>query len=165
VEDYSFGAALSVLLFDFFFYTMLGVTAHPHATVSPCVAVYPCVTGWYLDLVLPKEFGTRLPPHFCCLPRFWCPPAENDAPATPLAPANPVSAELAARREDQRTPATEQLEREQRCIHVRGVTKRFATPDGTKTAVDDLTLSMYEGQIFALLGHNGATRCSATFCR
>ena len=34
--------------------------------------------------------------------------------------------------------------------------KDFKTPDGTITAVDNLSLTMYEGQIFALLGHNGA---------
>lgn len=47
-------------------------------------------------------------------------------------------------------------EREQRCVSVRGLRKEFSTPDGIKVAVDDVNLTMYEGQIFALLGHNGA---------
>jgi len=34
--------------------------------------------------------------------------------------------------------------------------KRFNTPDGVKVAVDHLSITMYEGEIFALLGHNGA---------
>jgi ATP-binding cassette, subfamily A (ABC1), member 3 len=38
----------------------------------------------------------------------------------------------------------------------RGLRKEFDTPDGTKVAVDNVDLTMYEGQIFVLLGHNGA---------
>ena len=43
-----------------------------------------------------------------------------------------------------------------RCVEIRGLTKVFDTKDGPITAVDNLSVSMYEGQIFALLGHNGA---------
>lgn len=39
---------------------------------------------------------------------------------------------------------------------MRGLRKEFDTPDGVKKAVDGVDLTMYEGQIFALLGHNGA---------
>jgi ATP-binding cassette subfamily A (ABC1) protein 3 len=35
---------------------------------------------------------------------------------------------------------------------IRGLRKHF----GSKVAVDGLDLDMFEGQIFALLGHNGA---------
>lgn len=41
-------------------------------------------------------------------------------------------------------------------IRVTDLRKEFSTPDGVKVAVDDLSITMYEGQIFALLGHNGA---------
>jgi ABC-type multidrug transport system ATPase subunit len=37
-----------------------------------------------------------------------------------------------------------------------GLSKEFSTPTGIKKAVDDLNLTMYSGQITALLGHNGA---------
>jgi len=47
-------------------------------------------------------------------------------------------------------------EREGRCVSVQKLRKEFDTPDGTKVAVDDVDLTMYEGQIFVLLGHNGA---------
>lgn len=46
-----------------------------------------------------------------------------------------------------------------RCVAVRGLTKEFDTPDGVKRAVDGVDLTMYEGQIFALLGHNGVYVC------
>ena len=42
------------------------------------------------------------------------------------------------------------------CIKVRGLVKRFRTPDGIKTAVDELDMTLFDGEIFVLLGHNGA---------
>ena len=44
--------------------------------------------------------------------------------------------------------ALKQQESEGTGVHIRGLTKTF----GEKTAVDGLELSMYEGQVFALLG-------------
>lgn len=49
-----------------------------------------------------------------------------------------------------------QLANQGRNIKVRGLRKEFDTPDGIKVAVDDLDIDMYEGQVFALLGLNGA---------
>ena len=37
-------------------------------------------------------------------------------------------------------------------IKIKGLTKKF----GTFTAVDNLTYSIKEGEVFAVLGHNGA---------
>ena len=48
------------------------------------------------------------------------------------------------------------LEQEQRCIQIKNLVKVFSTPVGPKIAVNDLNVTMYEGQIFCLLGHNGA---------
>jgi len=41
---------------------------------------------------------------------------------------------------------------EKKCFKVRGLKKKF----GQKQAVKGVDLTMYSGQIFALLGHNGA---------
>ena len=41
-------------------------------------------------------------------------------------------------------------------MEVKGLRKQFDTPDGVKRAVDGVNLSMFEGQITCLLGHNGA---------
>jgi ATP-binding cassette subfamily A (ABC1) protein 3 len=38
------------------------------------------------------------------------------------------------------------------CLKIRGLRKEF----GDKVAVNNVSLTMYSGQIFALLGHNGA---------
>ena len=41
-------------------------------------------------------------------------------------------------------------------MQVKGLRKDFDTPDGIKHAVSGVNLSMFEGQITCLLGHNGA---------
>lgn len=42
------------------------------------------------------------------------------------------------------------------CVHISHLSKTFQTPTGRKTAVNNLSLDMYAGQITSLLGHNGA---------
>lgn len=54
------------------------------------------------------------------------------------------------------SPALAQQIREGKCVLIRGLHKSFMTNTGIKHAVDDLNLTMYSGQITALLGHNGA---------
>jgi len=52
-------------------------------------------------------------------------------------------------------PVADALKRQEgqgECLKVRGLVKEF----GTKRAVNGTNLTMYKGQIFALLGHNGA---------
>jgi ATP-binding cassette, subfamily A (ABC1), member 3 len=48
------------------------------------------------------------------------------------------------------------LETANKCLKMTNLRKEFSTPDGTKVAVDDANLTLYEGQITCLLGHNGA---------
>jgi len=50
------------------------------------------------------------------------------------------------------TDALKKQEKNKECLLVRGLVKNF----GPKRAVDGTNLTMYSGQIFALLGHNGA---------
>jgi hypothetical protein len=40
-------------------------------------------------------------------------------------------------------------------VHIRGLSKVFYGAAGARVAVDELDLSMYEGQVTCLLGHNG----------
>ena len=57
----------------------------------------------------------------------------------------------------ERVPETlAQQIKEGKCVVIRGLGKSFSTPSGTKHAVENLNLTMYSGQITALLGHNGA---------
>jgi ATP-binding cassette subfamily A (ABC1) protein 3 len=52
-------------------------------------------------------------------------------------------------------PVAETIKRQEitdECLKIRGLRKEF----GCKVAVNNVSLTMYSGQIFALLGHNGA---------
>lgn len=61
--------------------------------------------------------------------------------------------------------ASESLKAENnKAMVVKDLVKRFKTPDGVKTAVNHLSVTMYEDEIFALLGHNGMVLRSAEYC-
>ena len=48
------------------------------------------------------------------------------------------------------------------CVDILDLCKEFHTTTGKKVAVDHLNLTMYSGQITALLGHNGAGKVIIT---
>ena len=51
---------------------------------------------------------------------------------------------------------------EEPCIRVQNLTKSF----GSRRVVDDLTFSVKNGEVFALLGHNGAGKSTTiSLCR
>ena len=121
------------------------------------------MTGYYLELTLPKEWGTRLPPLFMCSKEYWF-PADAEHDAAPIVPQLPVDGSY----EDMGV-ADAQLQADGQCIAIAGLRKEFDTPDGKITAVDSVNMTMVEGQIFALLGHNGAgktttVRRALSFC-
>jgi ATP-binding cassette subfamily A (ABC1) protein 3 len=102
----------------------------------------------YLDAVLPSEWGTRSGPCFCfsafCKKKNCAAEGEGNDGRDP----NGVY------EEDLRDVSPS--------VQLRGVRKVFALPSGEKmTAVNDLTFNMYENQVFALLGHNGAGKTTA----
>lgn len=98
--------------------------------------------GMYLELVLPKEFGTRLPLCFCCH-------RDENSRGGPRNPIVPLAVMDAC---EEPSSAEQEQERLEKCIAIRGLCKNF----GDLSAVKDLSLTMFEGQIFALLGKNGA---------
>lgn len=103
---------------------------------------------WYLNRVLRSDYGQSLPYNFPFTASYWCPgsaksPVVTDDGETTYAEGIPVE------------PVTEALRAQSLAgdgIEIRGLRKQF----GEKTAVDGLSLSMYKGQVTALLGHNGA---------
>ena len=133
---------------------------------------------WYLNLVVPQEFGLPLPWYFPVTREFWWPHrAADDAHAAAASGGGGGggSGGLKTRLLDDDgegggaawAPAGGEgveapgallcdLGRAGRCVSVRGLRKEFATPDGVKAAVDGVDLDIFEGQIFVLLGHNGA---------
>jgi len=122
--------------------------------------------AWYVDKIWPSEFGTQKPWYFVFQPSFWMneirsycscffktrrgahrriiSPLDADAPAE-AAYVEMVTENLSS----QLSAGT--------CVDIRDLYKEFETPQGgKKVAVNRLNLTMYSGQITALLGHNGA---------
>lgn len=112
--------------------------------------------AYYLDNVVPSEYGTKRKPWFIFQKSFWIQPdkgmkfsklmsGENNGfedDAIPESPdLEPVSAELQGKA----------------AVRIRHLKKVFQ-PRGKKavTAVDGISLDIYESQITAILGHNGA---------
>jgi ATP-binding cassette, subfamily A (ABC1), member 3 len=130
-SGYSFANSLTSLMFDCLFWGFL------------------C---WYYNRVIKPDYGQALPFYFLFTSSYWCPSRKHttisdDADAGVFystsgtdIPYEPVGEEL-------RRQAVEG-----KSIEIHNLCKKF----GEKTAVDGLKLSMYSGQITALLGHNGA---------
>jgi ABC-type multidrug transport system ATPase subunit len=137
--NFAFADAVGMMLFDVLLYSAL---------------------FWYFDKVWPSEFGTRLPPYFFLTPSYWRSILPRVGPGGPVRTAV-VDVEAALAQEltldVERVPDTlAQQIRDGSCVYIRGLCKSFKTNTGVKHAVDNLNLTMYSGQITALLGHNGA---------
>jgi hypothetical protein len=121
--------------------------------------------AWYLDQVIPHEYGTAQHPLFFLNFRFWCPRArpqthrtedlqetlrempeffEADSAPTIAAAGGISTYNIEPIPLDMRSKAQ---------VRIKNLRKRY--PDGN-LAVRDFSLSMLEGQITCLLGHNGA---------
>ena len=107
------------------------------------------IASWYLNRVIKPDFGQALPWYFPFQSSYWCPSrvsntsevkdlGKTDEEVNDGIPIEGVSDNLRAQTDSN--------------IIIRGLGKQF----GEKTAVDDLNMTMYNGQVTALLGHNGA---------
>lgn len=108
------------------------------------------ILTWYLNRVIRPDYGQALPPWFPFTKAYWFPHSASTAAALSTvedADCNPESVPL--------EPVGKSLQSQSDAgqnIIIRGLTKVF----GDHKAVDNLNLTMYNGQITALLGHNGA---------
>mmetsp|Transcript_38849 Transcript_38849/g.85269 ORF Transcript_38849/g.85269 Transcript_38849/m.85269 type:complete len:2010 (+) Transcript_38849:258-6287(+) len=107
------------------------------------------ILTWYTNRVVPGDFGTPQPFYFLFTRAYWC-PGRVRAHAT--SPEASVDASGAASSSIPIEPVSEALKKQNNKVQICGLTKSF----GQKVAVDGLNLSMYSGQVTALLGHNGA---------
>jgi ATP-binding cassette subfamily A (ABC1) protein 3 len=108
----------------------------------------------YLDNVLPKEFGKTQHPCFMFTKEYWFGVNRGkDAGHEKLL--EEVDEELDGTNRDFEgvPPNIRNQETTGDCMKVRHLKKTYP---GGKKAVNDLSLTMYKSQIFALLGHNGA---------
>ena len=106
------------------------------------------VVAWYLNRVVPSGYGTPLKWYFPLTFSYWCPGSAR-APSSPDETDHPDDGAIII---ESVSNALKQQAEEGRSIEIKGLSKKF----GEKTAVDGLSLSMYSGQVTALLGHNGA---------
>ena len=110
--------------------------------------------AWYLNRVITPVYGTALPFYFPFTRSYWFGPKAREETAS-----SDSSHEAAEESTGSSTIPIEavsqsmrQLSRSGQGIEIRGLEKRF----GNHVAVDKLSMSMYKGQVTALLGHNGA---------
>lgn len=149
VSGYSYGEGLIYLLFD-------------------AVAIF--FLGVWLDYVLPKEYGERKKCCFCCT--CCCKPSRRSR-ADPAMDREEQNRRASLRDAGNRqsvndkfelkyldeskyepvAPEVARLELDNQYLKVADLTKTY--PNGFK-AVNGINVKMYNGQIFSLLGHNGA---------
>eukprot|EP01065_Artemidia_motanka_P005092 TRINITY_DN1242_c0_g1_i1.p1 TRINITY_DN1242_c0_g1~~TRINITY_DN1242_c0_g1_i1.p1 ORF type:complete len:1877 (+),score=682.06 TRINITY_DN1242_c0_g1_i1:64-5631(+) len=111
--------------------------------------------AWYVDNVLPQEWGTPQHPLFIFFPSYWCPRSTEKRGNTRDTRAQSRPRSRHATNECIEDIPPEMLER--RRVEIQHMRKEFKLDDGSKMiAVNDIRLDMFEGQIQALLGHNGA---------
>jgi ATP-binding cassette subfamily A (ABC1) protein 1 len=103
---------------------------------------------WYLNRVVPGDYGQSFPINFCLKSSYWCGIKTN-------------STDVLDWEGDERYtnvpieavgPMYKDQEKDGVGVHIRRLTKKF----DDKVAVNELDLSMYMGQVTCLLGHNGA---------
>lgn len=124
-------------------------------------AIWMGVLSWYIAKIWPSEFGTHQPFYFLCLPSYWqscfgCRPSQtiDTRSKGELVNATEVSIEEVTEN------LTRQLD-EGTCVDIKDLYKVYNTTNGKKVAVDGLNLTMYSGQVTALLGHNGAGKVTS----
>jgi len=104
--------------------------------------------GFYLDQVLPSDFGVRKHPLFCFM--------RNKNSSGKHRRVDSIDKHQYKQEELNFEPAANALiaqDQSNESIKVQGLRKVY---DTGKVAVDNVSFNMYKGQIFALLGHNGA---------
>ncbi|KAL5708093.1 Phospholipid-transporting ATPase abca1 [Ranunculus cassubicifolius] len=125
-----------------------------------------CGIGLYLDKILPRENGVRYPWNFLFTRSFWRKKTiseENVGSSEDIGDDVFCNGRATSASSGFLQPAFEaisldmkQQELDRRCIQVRNLHKVYNTRKGKFCAVNSLQLTLYENQILALLGHNGA---------
>ena len=115
--------------------------------------------GYYLQNILPHDFGVRRPWYFIFTPSYWgCKKKKKNL----IIGENPPKEEKEELILDNQTNLNGNFESEdiykemldpKDSIKIREIVKKF---DDGKVAVNHVNLNLYKNEIFALLGHNGA---------
>jgi ATP-binding cassette, subfamily A (ABC1), member 3 len=137
-NNYSVSDMYLMLFIDFFVYLFL---------------------GYYLQNVLSHQFGIKRPFYFLCTKSFWCKKKKINSYEIESGLSEYVKVDIMRNhtKENENNFQSEQMYEERikngECLSIKGLKKIF---DDGKVAVDGLNLNLYNEEIFALLGHNGA---------
>jgi ATP-binding cassette, subfamily A (ABC1), member 3 len=126
-SGYSFGNTFTSLVFDCILWGIL---------------------SWYFNRVIKPDYGQALPFYFPFTTNYWC-PSKTHAPKSESTVEEKVLATGIPYEEV--SDALKSQANEGESIEIHDLRMAF----GEKSAVDGLNLSMYSGQITALLGPNG----------
>ena len=143
-DDPSFGFTIGMMVFDFFLY---------------------CFLAWYLDNVIPGEFGSKRKFYFLLQPSYWGLKTKNRKSRSSSMKAILLRKESAEEviEQSQGNNIVEHVGQDlayKAVVEINDLRKVFIHGSGyfkkEVIAVRGLNLTMYEGQITCLLGHNGA---------
>ncbi|OQR95862.1 ATP-binding Cassette (ABC) Superfamily, partial [Thraustotheca clavata] len=123
-------------------------------------SIWMLFLGWYLQQVVPQEYGVQKPLLFLFDKEYWSPSLKIPINEE-VADFHYADVQTPALRPDEPTieapsQALRVKEETGECIQICGLRKTFNTEDGEKVALHGLNVTMYSGQITAFLGHNGA---------
>lgn len=141
----SFQDTLNMLFIDIFIYAVL---------------------AWYFSNTFPSEYGTHKPWYFPLLPSYWFSCCSSFADycgfstvhtydnvnRQSVGDADVEMATLSEAPVEEVSQALKDQVGSKMCIDIQGLVKEFPTATGPKRAVDNLNLTMYSGEITALLG-------------
>ena len=119
--------------------------------------IYLLCLSWYFIQIWQNEYGTTKKWYFIFEKKYWfgdksSARTERYAAYAQVTDTGEVTTALV---EDVPASLAEQVN-SKKCVDIRQLYKHFQTATGIKVAVDSLNLTMFSGQITALLGHNGA---------
>ncbi|XP_058795656.1 cholesterol transporter ABCA5-like isoform X2 [Phymastichus coffea] len=111
--------------------------------------------AYYLDSVIPSEYGVKRPPWFCFACNFWCRKTKTPrAPQTVNGESNSFIPGEEANRDVE--PVVREMKGRE-AIRIVDLYKSYTKCRRAEVkAVNGINLTIYEGQITAILGHNGA---------
>lgn len=135
--DYSFDTVIGFLFFDTLLYIFL---------------------GWYLELVIPRQYGVARPWYFLVTPSYWKSMFCCFRTIPQASPGVPIGADVQS--EDSANYETVTDPSWVPRVVIDDLVKRYNRKPGTPPAVNHLNLTLYESQITCLLGHNGAGKTS-----
>ncbi|XP_063368836.1 cholesterol transporter ABCA5-like [Cydia amplana] len=111
--------------------------------------LYALIAYW-LDAVMPSEYGIKQKPWFCLLPSYWVGSRRGRVSAVHFH----SNGDTLHNKDIEPVPRELQ---DKEAIRIVGLQKSFRHCRRPEIkAIDNIELSIYEGQITAVLGHNGA---------